>query len=157
MKKGLAALLCLALLTGCTRFNVNVQTSKTEPEQPAASLSADAEGESSAPVSAAEASGALELDAADLWQEGGYSFQARRDATYTLTRDGEAEWEVYVLDGEFEDALRYLPQAAEPVAVNEGSFSVKLGQMVYCLCDWNSFTEDEAPELGTNVLHLTEE
>lgn len=289
MKKKLAALLCLVLLTGCTRFNVNVQTTKTEPS--AASLSGEAESVAPAPettqtpqteesqqeetvqqaaeqpyltVTAAEAfdgaysfvteetgsyrfaaegpegqswevyvldeefedaprylpqayepaftvssgegekisalqgdqyvycvcsdnaftqdesaqsgaltvyftaadgdsmvrsgaAGALEVDAADVWLEGGYSFQARRDATYTLHRSGEADWEIYVLNETFDDALRFLPQAYEPVAENEGSFAVQNGQVVYCLCDWNTFTQDEAPERGANVLTLEEE
>ena len=109
-----------------------------------------------APVRA-QAADSVDVDAADIWADGGYSFQAEQDAVYTLTRDGDADWDVYVLDEEFEDALRYLPQAYEPAASNEGTVSVKMGQMVYVLCGENPFTADEAPESGVDVLHLTAE
>lgn len=100
-------------------------------------------------------SAGVEVDAAQVWEEGGwYSFQAERDAVYTLSRDGEADWEVYVLNETFDDGLRYLPQAEEPAAVNEGTVDVKAGQMVYCQCSENSFTAEEAPEDGEYVLHL---
>jgi hypothetical protein len=100
-------------------------------------------------------SAGVDVDAAKVWQEGGwYSFQAERDGVYTLSRDGEADWEVYVLNETFDDALRYLPQAEDPVAVNEGDVDVKAGQMVYCQCSENSFTAEEAPEDGEYVLHL---
>lgn len=112
--------------------------------------------EDAAPMRA-QAADSVDVDAADIWADGGYSFQAEQDATYTLTRDGEADWDVYVLDEEFEDALRYLPQAYEPTASNEGTVSVKMGQMVYVLCGENPFTADEAPESGADVLHLTAE
>lgn len=102
-------------------------------------------------------SAALDVDAADVWEDGGYSFQAEQDAVYTLTREGDADWEIYVLDEEFEDSFRYLPQAFDSAAVNEGTVSVQQGQMVYCLCSENPFTSDEAPERGVDVLHLTAE
>lgn len=184
MKKRVSALLCLLLLTGCTNYNVNLSAnvpsgtgasssavssdaSDASASAAAGSAAASAEGDAAGSASAsAQAGGSeqgeaqtqsahLDLDAADLWSEGAYSFQAHQDASYTVTREGEDDWNVYVLNQEFEDALRYLPQANESVVTNEGSFQVKAGQFVYCLSDVNSFTADEAPERGTSVLHLT--
>lgn len=100
----------------------------------------------------------VDLDAAMLWNEDGvYSFQASEDQSFTVTREGEDDWNVYVLDQEFDDALRYLPQANEPAVTNEGSFAVKAGQFVYCISDLNDFTADEAPDQGVSVLHLAAE
>lgn len=96
----------------------------------------------------------MKVDARDIWDEGAYCFRSAEDATYTVSSKGSAYWEVYVLDEPFEESMRYLPQAAEPVVKEKGSFSVKAGQYVYCMSDENAFVEDEAPEKGQSVLRL---
>lgn len=134
--------------------SVNSDTADQAAEQGTLSVYFTPASELDAQAQLRASSDVIDVDAADFWDDGGYFFEAEQDAGYTVSRDGAEDWEVYVLDEEFEDALRYLPQANEPVVTNEGSFQVKQGQFVYCLTSLNAFTTDEAPEYGVSVLHL---
>ena len=62
----------------------------------------------------------------------------------------EADWQIFVLDDKFADALRYLPQAYEPVLTESGTINVVAGQYVYAYCTVNGFTSD-APVEGSAV------
>ena len=120
-------------------------------------FTAAAVGSQDSAVTRASNSADLSFDAADLFPEGAAVFEAEKDQSYTVTCDGDASWSIYVRDEAFEEATRYLEQAEEPVLTGEGIFTVSEGQYVYCLCSENAFGEDEAPEAGTYVLHLSAE
>lgn len=49
-------------------------------------------------------------------------------------------WKVYVIDEEFEDALRFIGQAYTENLVGNGSLTITEGQYVYIHCEQNSFT-----------------
>ncbi len=112
------------------------------------------------------------VDAADVYGDGCYSFQAEQDGTVTVSNTvqedfdfssieyeyepGQPLWSFYVMDEEFVDAPRYLHQASESVLEGDGSFEVKSGQYVYCCCTINGFTANEIPP-EVCVLSLTVE
>lgn len=55
-------------------------------------------------------------------------------------------WEVYILDKEFTDAERFIPQAYPCALKGDGSVSVKEGEWIYVYCPCNQWTMQEAPE-----------
>lgn len=73
---------------------------------------------------------------------------AEESAEYTFAAENSetVEWSVYVLDQSFDDGLRYIKQAAEPVLVGDGTIPVDEGQHVYVYCSANEFTADAADE-----------
>jgi hypothetical protein len=73
---------------------------------------------------------------------------AEESAEYTFAAENSetVEWSVYVLDQAFEDGLRYIKQAAEPVLVGDGTINIEKGQYVYVYCSANEFTADAADE-----------
>jgi hypothetical protein len=108
------------------------------------------------------------VDANEAYDSSVYFFQAPADGTYqaVCTTDDsfdlsslncymeQVEWTFYVLEEEFGEPARYLPQAYDSVLTGDGSFTVKKGQYVYCVSDINGFTAEEIPE-GVSVLTLT--
>lgn len=56
------------------------------------------------------------------------------------------EWEVYILDEEFTDTERFIPQAYECALKGSGRIGIKEGQWIYVYCPCNSFTAVEPPE-----------
>jgi hypothetical protein len=101
----------------------------------------------------AAGSGSVEVDAAECFDGGGMELNLE-EGSYSVSASGEAQWELYVLEEPFEEALRYLAQSEEPALTGEGKLEVQAGEHVYCLCSQSDFTEDEAPEAGAAVLHL---
>ncbi len=70
------------------------------------------------------------------------------DGLYKFEADGTSDvsgisWIVYLMDSQFEDAVRYIAQAAEPVTERDGVIRVKAGQYLYVYCSENSFTLDD--------------
>ena len=55
-------------------------------------------------------------------------------------------WEVFILDREFNDAERFIPQAYERALSGGGSLSLKEGQWIYVYCPCNEWTTQTAPE-----------
>ncbi len=91
------------------------------------------------------------IEAKDCYQNAGYIefiSGAETFAEYTFTAENSETitWQVYVFDEIFEDGVRYIPQAAEPVLVGDGTISVDVGQFVYIYCSANEFTSIVADE-----------
>lgn len=87
--------------------------------------------------------------AADLFDGYGY-YHTRCDKTGTyqfapVNSDG-ITWEIYVLDEEFNDAERFIPQVYPCLLENSGSLHINEGQWIYIYCPCNSWTMEEAPE-----------
>ncbi len=159
MKKKIAALLCLALLTGCGKQtmpaagNTPADTSgavSEEPDAEASTLAAPATQEAEAPEINTEGA-YLVLDAADAY-DGAYSFVTEEAGKYSFeaaNAEGfeDLSWDVYILDEEFQESTRYLPQAYETnLTVGDGDVDellVEADQFVYCVCSLNSFTGDK--------------
>ena len=68
------------------------------------------------------------------------------EITFEAVDSEGVEWSFYVLDGVFDDGLRYIAQSAEPVLVGDGTICVEAGQVVYIYCSVNEFTADEPDE-----------
>lgn len=79
------------------------------------------------------------------FSEGGYVLLipgAAEAATYTFTAENSEGilWKVYVFDEEFDDGMRYITHAADPVLVGDGDVPVTAGQFVYVHCSANGTT-----------------
>ena len=88
------------------------------------------------------------IEAAPLFEGYGYyHWQCTASGVYTFlpaNSDG-VTWEVYLLDEEFTDAERYIPQTTEKVLEGEGSLEIAAGKWIYVYCPCNSWTCLEAP------------
>ena len=80
----------------------------------------------------------LETQEYEVKTAGTYSFWCKPS-------DGKSTWDIYVLDEKFEDALRYLTSAYQPVLTATSkaqTYKLQKGQYVYCICSENSLTFD---------------
>ena len=74
-------------------------------------------------------------------------------ATYSFKSSSpDTTWKVYVLDEEFIDGARYLPQAKTPALEGDGDLQVEAGQYIYILCSESTLTGD-APSDATLSIH----
>ena len=88
------------------------------------------------------------IEAAPLFEGYGYyHWQCTASGVYTFlpTNSDGVTWEVYLLDEEFTDAERYIPQTTEKVLEGEGSLEIAAGKWIYVYCPCNSWTCLEAP------------
>ncbi len=72
-----------------------------------------------------------------------YCFIPEKTGSYTFKKSGNDDipWQVYVLDEEFSDGIRYLYSNYEPDGTTEFTADIKAGQYVYLICtenEWNS-------------------
>ena len=58
----------------------------------------------------------------------------------------EVKWTVYILDEEFEEPNRYIPQAEEAALEAPGNLAIEEGKYIYIHCNVNGFTDIVAPE-----------
>lgn len=70
-------------------------------------------------------------------------FIPEKDGKYTVKHTGNDDipWQVYILDEEFTDGLRYLYSNYDPDGVTECTVELKAGQYLYLICvenEWNS-------------------
>lgn len=110
----------------------------------------------------------LEVDASEAF-DGAYLFLPQQDGIYTFScanAEGSEEitWVVYALKEEFDDAIRFLPQAmssdvapsGEVVDLANGTtaeITLSAGSYVYCTCSFNAFTGGE-PQEGLSTLTI---
>lgn len=82
-----------------------------------------------------------------------YLFEVTEDGSYTFSHSGndEVPWNVYVLDEEFTDGIRYLYSNYEPSGVTEYTADLKSGQYVYLICTENEWTNSGEDFLDTSV------
>ena len=106
------------------------------------------EGESEEPAKP-EAEAFMTIDPKAVWEMYGYThFKAEKGGIYNfeLLNSEGIDWEVYVLDEEFPDAERYIPQVYEPVVVGQGAANIEEGKIIYLYSSANSWTMIETPE-----------
>lgn len=90
-------------------------------------------------------SGSYEIK--DSWDTGFYVMQLEETGMFfAYTSNPDITLEIYVLDEEFQDGLRYIPQAYEPAAIDDAIISVDEGQWIYIYCSDNSYTTSEPSE-----------
>lgn len=179
----LSLALCLCVFSGCdTASNPPSGSSSSAPEAsdvsaPEASSEESQpdesqpdtpdESQAEAPDDEPAAAPSFTVDAADAF-EGAYCFTAAEGGTYTFScanaeEYSEDTWTVIVLEEEFDDAIRYLPQAmsGDPapdgfmLTVSDGSdlsAPIEEGNYVYCISSLNAWTVGEPVE---NVSSLT--
>ena len=71
-------------------------------------------------------------------ESGFYRFAAKNSQGVT--------WQVFLLDEEFTDAERYIPQAHEKVLEGSGVVHITAGKWIYVYCSCNEWTGARAPE-----------
>lgn len=85
----------------------------------------------------------------DAYDEYGYvHFLCEQTGTYRfeVVGDQNLQWEVYILDSEFPDAERYIPQVYEAALEGGGEITVNQGEYIYVYCNANSWTCLDPPE-----------
>lgn len=72
--------------------------------------------------------------------------------TYSFTASDEnTTWSVFVLDKEFADGARYLPQAETPALEGDGTLEIEAGKYIYILCSENSFSGETASDATLSI------
>ena len=90
-----------------------------------------------------------EISPEENWAEYGYAkILAPKTGLYNFepVNSEGIDWEVYVLDEEFTDAERYIPQVYDPVVVGQGAANIEEGKIIYLYSSANSWTMIETPE-----------
>lgn len=152
----LVALLALAFIPSCvskevarnkekkssTKTTASKATAETTPYRGTAQTYQFPEGDMEPPLMG---SGFYEIK--DSWDTGFYAMQLEESGMFfAYCGNPDITLEIYVLDEEFQDALRYIPQAYEPSAIDDAIISVDEGQWVYIYCSDNSYTTSEPSE-----------
>ena len=92
--------------------------------------------------------GATTIKAEDVYDQHGFGSEVCAETgTYRFWAENSdgVEWTVYVLDEEFTDGVRYIPQANEAALTGDGTLELQAGQYVYVQCSANDLTGAEAP------------
>ncbi len=128
----------------------------TSVEAPANGAAASAEAPESAAPEAEPLHTVSPLDAYDMY--GYVHFLCEKTGTYRfeVVGDQELQWQVYILDSEFPDAERYIPQIYELALEGNGKLSVNEGEYIYMYCNANSWTCLEAPENSSYNCYISE-
>ena len=83
-----------------------------------------------------------------------FSMKIESDGTYKFTdpvSDAQTWWDIYVLDSEFEDGVRYIMQEYSPEGSTPTTLELKEGQYVYAFCNKNSWTSGDAVDCKLTV------
>ncbi len=96
------------------------------------------------------------LDAYDMY--GYVHFLCEETGTYRfeVVGDQDLQWQVYILDSEFPDAERYIPQVYELALEGNGEVSVNEGEYIYMYCNANSWTCLDPPENSSYNCYISE-
>lgn len=125
----LAAALCLSLFAACIE-----QEQLPEPQQPSPDISS-------------ESGNAVSVTSAQGFENYGFTEHVCKESGYyefAASGSDGITWSVYLLDEQFEDAARYLPQAYAPSLVGDGILAIDSGKHIYIGCS-NTPMSDEAP------------
>lgn len=82
-----------------------------------------------------------------------YCFNVEKDGSYTFKHSGndDTPWNIYILDEEFTDGIRYLYSNYTPDGVTEFSADLKAGQFVYFICTENEWTSSDFADTKAEV------
>ncbi len=85
-------------------------------------------------------------------------FLCEQTGTYRfeVVGDRNLQWQVYILDSEFPDAERYIPQVYDMKLEGSGEISVNQGEYIYVYCNANSWTCLDAPENSAYNCYLVQ-
>ncbi|MGN0691091.1 MAG: hypothetical protein ACI4K7_01945 [Oscillospiraceae bacterium] len=118
----------------------NVTESQTEA-QPETDASEDAPSDENAPLAVYDNNMKT------------YCFNVEKDGSYTFKHSGndDTPWNIYILDEEFTDGMRYLFSNYTPDGVTEFTADLKAGQYVYFICTENEWTSSEFSDTQAEV------
>ena len=139
-------IIIFALLAAALSFSACQQVEAEKVVATVAPTAADAVPAMAEPA-ATSAPFELTVNSGDAWGDYGYvHFLCEADGTYSFTaQDSDGiEWKVYLLDKEFDDAERFIPQAYPLILEGDGWVSINAGQYVYIYCSANCWTGIEA-------------
>lgn len=157
MKRIPSLLLALMLLLSLAACGGSAEAENTADASPAASAEPAAESTEPEVSSSTEISVTspvigpepdLVIGNQDAY-DSAYTFRADKTGLYRFHTTGadQATWDVYVLESEFDDGVRYIPQAYQPViSAEDGSVAVAEGSQIYCFCSVSAFTGDALPD-----------
>ncbi len=82
-----------------------------------------------------------------------YDFKVSEDGIYTFKHSGndDVPWNIYILDEEFTDGIRYLYSYYTPDGITEFTSELKSGQYVYLICTENEWTDSADDFADTSV------
>lgn len=82
-----------------------------------------------------------------------YDFKVTEDGSYSFKHSGndDVAWNVYILDEEFTDGIRYLYSNYTPDGVTEFTADLKAGQYVYLICTQNEWTNSADDFVDTEI------
>ena len=85
-------------------------------------------------------------------------FIPEKDGRYIIKHTGNDNipWQVYILDEEFKDGLRYLYSNYEPDGVTECTVELKSGQYVYLICKDNEWNSASFADTQAEIYYLVE-
>ncbi len=89
------------------------------------------------------------VSAAELYSGYGFCHQHCIESGYyrfTAENSQGVTWQVFLLDEEFTDAERYIPQAYEKALEGSGVVHINAGKWIYVYCSCNEWTGARAPE-----------
>lgn len=150
MKKIFALLLAAALLT-C--FAACGKTETPEPESTAAQSEINgAEVNTDIPLLIINSEPSV-VTAKDGFDNAGVSaLICGASETYSFKASSDdVSWKVFVLDEEFTDGARYLPQAETPALEGDGELEISEGQYIYILCSESAFTTDTPSDATLSI------
>lgn len=77
-------------------------------------------------------------------------FECKETGKYQFEKkdSDDVTWTVYVLNEQFDDAPRFIPQVFDKAVEDDGSIDIKEGQYVYIQCSENAFTADDNKNLS---------
>lgn len=150
-----ASFLTFAALTGCGETaapagNPGSQVSvasETVAQTASETSTAEAESETAPPETTASSADSVSETENDITvvddNFDSYEYIPEKDGVYSFKKEDpdDPDWEIYVLDEQFGDGIRYLFSNYEPNAVSDTELSLKAGQHIYCICkvnQWNS-------------------
>ena len=90
----------------------------------------------------------ITVTAKDGFDNRGFTtFVCQESGTYTFKSDTKKiTWKAYVMDEQFDDAVRYIPQAADSTIEANSDIDLADGQYVYVECSSNAYTDDKAKD-----------
>lgn len=157
MKKYLPLILILALLlTACgAEKPVETEPAPAETEAPAAEAEPVEETVTHLPEFG-EDENSMSFSAVNADSYGYFHFLCQTTGIYDFTVKNcePADWSIYLLDEEFLEAERYIPQAYQALLTGEGTVKLYEGLWVYIYCPFNDWTCEEAPEGASCTLCL---
>lgn len=171
-----ALILCMAALTACGNDDaaevndtetappseeVTFDTTSSEASETVTEASEESDGSVSSVSETAADTSAQPGEAPEKIFENNMEagcFIPEKDGKYTVKHTGNdgIPWQVYILDEEFTDGLRYLYSNYDPDGVTECTVELKAGQYLYLICEENEWNSAEFADTQAEIYYIGE-